>query len=58
LKIIKQLFRGLQEMVEGEDELNPIMRVPVMVTGDEGTAYMDIMPCEEGDEQQEQGIQR
>ena len=44
---IKQLLNGLRDMGEEGDDLSPIVRVPVLVTGDEGTVYIDIMPNEE-----------
>ena len=53
---IKQLFSGIQDMGEGGDDLNPILQVPVLVTGNEGTVYIDIMPNEKGEEQQGEEI--
>jgi hypothetical protein len=43
-------------MEEEGDGLSPIVWVPVLVTGDEGTVYIDIMPSEEDKEKQGQGI--
>jgi DNA-binding FrmR family transcriptional regulator len=49
---MKGLLSGLQEMEEGGDDLNPILQVPLLVTGDEGTVYIDVLPQEvEGEEQ-------
>jgi hypothetical protein len=49
---IKGLLSGLREMEEGGDDLNPILQVLVLVTGDEGTVYIDVLPQEvEGEEQ-------
>jgi hypothetical protein len=38
------------------DKLDPIMRVPVYVTCDEGTVKIDIMPGDEEKEQHEQVV--
>jgi hypothetical protein len=36
----------------GVDDLNPILQVPVLVTGDEGTIFIDVLPQEvEGEDQ-------
>jgi hypothetical protein len=52
---IKLVLSGLQDMGEG-DELNLVVQVPVLVTGNHRTVCIDIMPNEEEEQKQEQGI--
>jgi hypothetical protein len=48
---IKQLLKESKENEEGGDDIIPIVQVPVLVTGDKGTVYIDILPSHEEDQQ-------
>jgi hypothetical protein len=37
---VKGLMSALQKIEEGGNDLNPILQVPVLVTGDKGIAYL------------------